>query len=47
MRTVLWSYLSTRNPRDARLAQMSVTPHVTAAYPPVFVSVGSADPLAP
>jgi acetyl esterase len=35
------------DPRDARVAQMSVTPHVTAAYPPVFISVGNADPLAP
>jgi hypothetical protein len=26
---------------------MSVTPHVTAAYSPVFISVGNADPLAP
>ncbi|HEY6255263.1 MAG TPA: alpha/beta hydrolase [Xanthobacteraceae bacterium] len=47
MRTVLWSYLGTTNPRDARVAQMSVLPHVTAAYPPVFISVGNADPLAP
>ncbi|HEY1965161.1 MAG TPA: alpha/beta hydrolase [Acidobacteriaceae bacterium] len=47
MRTVLWSYLGTRNPRDARVADLSVAPHVTAAYPPVFISVGNADPLAP
>ncbi len=47
MHTVIWSYVGTPNPRDARVAQMSVTPHVTAAYPPVFISVGNADPLAP
>jgi acetyl esterase len=47
MRTVIWSYVGTREPRDPRVAQMSVTPHVTAAYPPIFISVGNADPLAP
>lgn len=47
MRTVIWSYVGTSDPRDARVAQISVTPHVTAAYPPAFVSVGNADPLAP
>jgi acetyl esterase len=47
MRTVIWSYIGTRDPRDARVRQMSVTPHVTAAYPPTFISVGNADPLAP
>jgi acetyl esterase/lipase len=47
MRTVIWSYIGTRDPRDARVAQMSVAPHVTAAYPPAFISVGNADPLAP
>jgi acetyl esterase len=47
MRTVLWSYLGTRDPRDARVRQIAVTPHVTAAYPPVLIPVGNADPLAP
>jgi acetyl esterase/lipase len=47
MRTVIWSYIGTRDPRDARVRQISVTPHVTAAYPPTFISVGNADPLAP
>jgi acetyl esterase len=45
MRTVVWSYIGTRDPRDARIGQMAVTPYVTAAYPPVFISVGNADPL--
>lgn len=47
MRTVIWSYVGTPDPHDPLVAQMSVTPHVTAAYPPVFISVGNADPLAP
>jgi acetyl esterase len=47
MRTMIWSYIGTRNPRDARVAEMSVTPYVTAAYPPTFISVGNADALAP
>ncbi len=47
MRTVIWSYVGTRNPDDARVRQMSIAPHVTAVYPPVFISVGNADPLAP
>jgi acetyl esterase/lipase len=47
MRTAIWSYIGTRDPRDPRVKQMSVTPHVTAAYPPVFISVGNADGLAP
>ncbi len=47
MRTVLWSYLGARDPQAARVAQMSVTPHVGATYPPAFISVGNTDPLAP
>jgi acetyl esterase/lipase len=47
MRTVIWSYVGTPNPHDARVAEMSVTLHVTTTYPPVFISVGNADPLAP
>lgn len=47
MRTVIWSYVGTRDPADTRVAQMSVAPHVTTAYPPAFISVGNADPLAP
>jgi acetyl esterase/lipase len=46
-RTTLWSYLGTRSPDEAQVRQLAVTPHVTAAYPPAFVSVGNADPLAP
>jgi acetyl esterase/lipase len=47
MRTVIWSYVGTRDPHDPRVAQIAVAPHVTSAYPPAFISVGNADPLAP
>jgi len=47
MRTVIWSYVGTRNPHDERAAQISVAPHVTSTFPPVFISVGNAEPLAP
>lgn len=47
MHTVLWSYMGTRDPKDPRVRQMSVTPYVPASYPPTFISVGNADPLAP
>jgi acetyl esterase/lipase len=47
MRTVIWSYVGTRDHTDPRVAQMSVTRRVTADYPPSFITVGNADPLAP
>lgn len=48
MQTVLWSYMGARDFRsDPKLDHFSVTNHVTSAFPPAFVSVGSADPLAP
>jgi acetyl esterase/lipase len=47
MRTVLWSYVGTRDHRDARVAKLSLPQHVTADYPPIFISAGNADPLAP
>jgi acetyl esterase/lipase len=46
MRTVLWSYLGTRDPADPRVAAMDLAPHLTPGYPPTFISVGNADPLA-
>jgi acetyl esterase/lipase len=46
MRTVLWSYVGTRDPADPRVAAMSLPPRLTAAFPPTFISVGNADPLA-
>jgi acetyl esterase/lipase len=47
LRTAIWSYVGTRDPRDPRVAQLAVLPHVTPAFPPTFISVGNADPLAP
>ncbi len=48
LRTVLWSYFGTRDASgDPRLAEFSVASHVTSVFPPVFISVGNADPLAP
>ena len=47
MRVVIWSYFGTRDPDDPRVAQMAVTPHVTATYPRAFISAGNADPLVP
>jgi acetyl esterase len=47
MRTVIWSYVGTRDPHDPRVQLMSVTPHVSSAFPPTFISVGNANPLAP
>lgn len=48
IRKVLWSYFGTPDiTGDSRLEQFSVAGHVTADFPPTFVSVGNADPLAP
>jgi acetyl esterase/lipase len=48
LRTVMWSYFGTKDfLNDPRMAEMSVNRHVTADYPPAFVSAGNADPLAP
>jgi acetyl esterase/lipase len=44
---VMWSYMGTRDMRDERMAGFSVTPHLSALFPPVFISVGNADSLAP
>jgi acetyl esterase/lipase len=46
--TVLWSYFGTRSVLDdPRLEEFSIVANLTSAFPPVFLSVGSADPLAP
>lgn len=46
--TVLWAYFGTSDFRnDPRLQQFSVAANMTKDYPPFFVSVGNADPLAP
>jgi acetyl esterase/lipase len=47
-RTVLWAYLGVRNfHEDERFRLMSVTAHVTSAFPPSFISSGNGDPLVP
>ncbi len=46
-RTVVWSYLGTRDRQDPIVQQLSVTSHVDASFPPAFISVGNDDRLAP
>ena len=46
LRTVFWAYFGNKDFADsADVAQFSVARHVVAGMPPVFVSVGNADPL--
>jgi acetyl esterase len=46
LRTVLWAYSGHRDFRQAPgFATFSVAQHVTANFPPVFISAGNADPL--
>lgn len=46
--TVTWSYSGGRDWRAvAGFERMSVARHVTAAFPPSFISAGNADPLLP
>jgi acetyl esterase len=48
VRSVLWSYSGRRDfRRDPGFASMFVAEHLSAAFPPTFISVGNADPLAP
>jgi acetyl esterase len=43
-----WAYSGKRDWREDRYFQtMSLLPHLTAAFPPAFISAGNADPLAP
>jgi acetyl esterase len=47
-RLVGWSYLGTKHfANDPRLEEFSVIPHLTADFPPMFISAGNADRLAP
>ena len=44
----MWSYSGSRTFRTNRaFSTMSVVDHLTPAFPPTFVTVGNADPLAP
>ena len=46
LRTVMWAYVGNRDFQGTPAAeQISVLRHVTAAFPPAFISVGNADPL--
>jgi acetyl esterase len=48
VQTTGWAYSGVRRWRgDAGFATINFTPHLTAAYPPAFVSAGNADPLGP
>jgi acetyl esterase len=45
--TILWSYSGTRDWRHNRtFSNVAVGGHLTAAFPPAFITVGNADPLA-
>lgn len=46
-RTVLWAYSGAKDfLHDERFRLMSVTNHVSAVFPPTFISSGNGDPLA-
>ena len=48
LESVLWSYSGTKDfADDPRFAAASVTNHVTADFPPAFLTGGNADPLTP
>jgi acetyl esterase len=48
MRAVLWAYSGVRDfMTDDRFRLASVTPNVTASFPPSFISSGNGDPLEP
>ena len=47
VRTVVWSYLGTKNPSQAKLTEMSVVDNVNGQFPPTYISGGNADPLTP
>ncbi|PRZ39127.1 acetyl esterase/lipase [Antricoccus suffuscus] len=47
IRTVVWSYLGSRNPSQAKLTEMSVVDNVDGQFPPTYISGGNADPLTP
>jgi acetyl esterase/lipase len=48
LEAVLWAYSGVRDfMNDPRFKLASVTEHVTAAFPPAFISSGNSDPLAP
>jgi acetyl esterase/lipase len=45
--TILWSYSGTRDWRSSRsFSNIAIGGHLTADFPPTFITVGNADPLA-
>ena len=48
IRTVLWSYFGERDPaKIAKFDEFNISRHITSGFPPAFITVGNADPLAP
>jgi len=48
LKTVIWSYFGTKDiSANPRRDEFSVVRNFSAAFPPMFISVGNADPLAP
>lgn len=48
LRTVVWAYSGRKDfENDKAFARLSIVRDVTPAFPPTFISVGNADPLAP
>ena len=45
--TTVLAYARTRDPDSPVLAQMSPLEHLTAAFPPAWITGGNADPLTP
>jgi acetyl esterase len=47
-KSMMWAYSGVKSLSvDERFKLMSVPAHVTAAFPPSYISSGNADPLAP
>jgi acetyl esterase len=48
LKTVMWAYSGSKDAKNDQAFQlMSVRNHVTAQFPPAFISAGNADPLLP
>ncbi|ACA40361.1 lipase [Lysinibacillus sphaericus] len=48
IQSVFWAYTGTKDFKSySRIDEMSTVKHVTPNYPPTFLTVGDADPLAP
>lgn len=48
VKSATWAYSGERDWRNARgFKTMSITPYITATFPPTFISAGNGDPLGP